>query len=280
LFGLQAGIRAVQAAVSEVKSFALFAVTILAALFSGCKKENLPDTHHIVRQAAPFRLSPIPTGSYDALFECYDACWYYNDSLIHHYTVNVTFPTDARELYHIPKGMNIPSTMNISLNGIALHRGAEEKFPLNFPEPLTWLFTGDDRYPSVTHTIFADSPIEFLLPGDGDSISLSHGFDVFYHAPKSVDSVTFHMTYFGKGIYKNDTTKIQKTAQSYYYVVPNTGRYVVAPYKMMDRFFKSFDPERLMVQIMWAHGDTMHVGDCVYGFSVQGHTVHTFKLKP
>jgi hypothetical protein len=255
-------------------------LTIFATFFAGCKKDAVRNTHKVVRQSNPFELNPIPAGEYDALFTCYETISNYRrDSSYGEYFADISFPIDTRQNYHLPKGVWIPPTITVSINGDTLKRGMNERVSVNFPEPLIWHINGDDYFPSVVHTTPSDSSIEFLFPNNGDSISLSQAFVVKFRAPKNIDTIQIHMSYFGKSVLKRDTTgKIQDMGQSYYYLVPNTGNYLAPLYKKFD-YYKSFDPKSLFVDISWARGDTVHAGNSVYGFVTQCNCSHWFRLK-
>ncbi|HEY3876146.1 MAG TPA: hypothetical protein VGM92_11775 [Candidatus Kapabacteria bacterium] len=235
----------------------------------------------IVRQWQYHQLNPIPAGEYDAIFLCDELVrddMMDSDHLWH--TVHVTFSPEAHQMYHLSKGEMIPSAFKVTLNGTILKDKSQEPIPMNDCEPLIFRMSGDEHYPSFEHTVPTDSSIKFLSPNDGDSISLSHGFEVKYRAPKDIDTVLIHMTYFGKSVLKSDTSgKIQNMGQSYYYLVPNTGSYII-PHYTMFHYFKSFDPEKLFVEMSWTKGDTLHVGTRLYGFIATSREPRFFKLKP
>ncbi|SRR5581483_6900468 len=255
--------------VVELRSSIVFAVFV--ALFAGCKQENVHHPDRIVRQWQDHHLNPIPPGEYDAIFECYDDGASTNDSL-HYYNAEVLFPIGALQR---PGGAEMPC---VRLDGNPVGYGQSKRILSNRGKLIVWEFSGSEDHPSITHTIVRDSSLQFLAPDDGDSISLSEGFEIRYRAPKTTDSVLIHIACFGSGILKHDTAKILETGQSYYRVVPNTGIYIVPPLAMSQNF-KSFDADRLLVNISAGKGDTVHVGNCIYGFITESHVSHTFKLK-
>ncbi|MDP4198117.1 MAG: hypothetical protein Q8922_01655 [Bacteroidota bacterium] len=224
-------------------------------------------------------MNPLPPGRYDAIFSCYEI------AAEQRCFANATFFNDSGRMYidDTARTYHVPRTIQVTLNGHSI-KGFDERVPVGWPEPLSWRITGNDRYPSVTRTIQSDSAIEFFSPS-ADTLNAFDSIVVRYHAPKSIDSVLFHYSYFGDCVYKRDTTKTEHSGQSYYYKVRNEsnlqngGRYVIPPLKVFD-YIKSFKPEKLMIQIMWARGDSVHVGDYVYGFEASGHNTRFYRLKP
>lgn len=217
-------------------------------------------------------------GRYDAIFGCGGYGNPNGPSYDHGYHASTVFYDDSGQPYRVPPKNWIPPDISVLLNGDTLKQGMDERVRVHFPEPLTWRITGNDRYPSVVHTIATDSIIEYLSPREGDSVSLSHGFEITYRAPQSIDTVLIHLMYIGNGVYKRDTTKTEETGQSYYYKVPNTGQYVIPPFEVRDQF-KSLTPERLYTFVMWDRGDTVHVGQYVYGFTTEYYLSRKFNLK-
>ncbi len=247
-------------------------LTILVVAFTGCRRDTLPGMHGIeVRWDAHFH--PIPPGRYDARFICGEATGRYTKDSIHKwYDASAYF-------YDSDRMIRMPGTVSVSVNGNLLKQGINEPVQVNFPEPVTWQIKGNKHFPSVTHTLASFMRMEILSPNETESVSPLDSTEVRYSAP-GLDSVQFLLSYRGTGVFKRDTTKIEETGQDYYKTVPNSGRYVIAPFKMYGSFLKSFKPEKLLVIIMWSRGDTVHVGPYVYGFVNSCGCSHRFALKP
>jgi hypothetical protein len=247
---------------------------IVGMVFAGCERHSEPATNGVVRESSIADLHAVPPGRYDAMFTCYEGGWNDTKDFAKEARTDVYFYNDTGRMIHFPL------SITVSLNGDILKDGKNGHVHVSFPGQMTWRITGDDHYPSLIHTISSNPPIEFLSPDDLDSMHLSDSIVVKYNAP-GADTVQIHMSYFGQSILKRDSTKKESTenyGQSYYFRVPNTGRYVIAPFKM-SHYFSSFDPKNLFMEIKWARGDTVHVGSCLYGFVTQYNCQHWFKLK-
>ncbi len=258
---------------------AFIVVSILAAFLAGCKRYSILSTHGAQVQSDTHLLNSLPPGRYDGIFVCTEM------AASHEYSAHATFFDDTGRMFNddTARTYHVPRSIQVTLNGCRL-KGLDERVPVSFPQPLAWRITGNDRYPSVAHTLQPDSAIEFFSPSV-DTLRFSDSIVVRYHAPKSIDTVLFHYAYFGDCVYKRDTTKTEESGQSYYYKVhnesnlPNERRYVIPPLKLFD-YVKSFKPKQLMIQIMWERGDSVHVGDYVYGFEALCHNTRFFELKP
>jgi hypothetical protein len=220
------------------------------------------------------QLNTLPPGRYDATFLCYNVGWdSHSDSIIRSTLAEITFFDDSGSRTRRPRNVRV------TVNGIALTNGVNEPVPVHFPEPVTWQIEGNERYPSATRTLIPETPIQFLAPRDHDTISISQGFEVRYNAPKS-DSLQFLTMCFAKVAYKrHPTDTLEEGGQDYSYISRNTGRFTVPPLSLNNAFSR-FEPKSLTIIIMAAHGDTVHVGNAIYGFITEAHTTRTFNVKP
>jgi hypothetical protein len=243
-----------------------------AALFAACKQNALRAKHGIEVQYSNHVLNPLPFGQYDAVFRV-------NQIWSEHWSnIELHFFDDSGNWYPKSSGTTIPTGMSVSVNGYKLKRGVNERVEVDFLTPVTWQITGNDLYPSVTHTMRSDTLIEYLSPQENETIKLSDSLVVTYRAPADIDTVLIHLAYMGRGVHSRDTTKSEETGQSYYYHAPNTGKYVIPPFKLRD-IFKSLDVKELRTFIMWERGDSIHLGPYVYGFVILSSTSRDFKVK-
>jgi len=251
----------------------IYTAAIAAVLLAGCKRHSLPANYY----EAPHSLHVIPAGTYDAIFTCYaslgDAIHKNGgDSIDRAYLVQTSFYKDGSRVKGIPAGVKV------TVNGETLTHGINERVHVELPTPVTWRVEGDDHYPSINHTIASGQPIDFVGPSSNDTISMSKGFDVRYNAP-GIDSVQFHLTYFADVVKRHDTSStITRGGQSSYNVVANTGHYTIPPMAVRYDQYRSFTPKRLIVQISWGHGDTVHNEDKVYGFIAECNRTRWFDL--
>jgi hypothetical protein len=246
---------------------------ILAAAFTSCKHDTLPAEHGMVLTPPGSAHDPLPSGRYDAIFDCEGGMFRDNKSSSPSASDASAWFSDSN------RPIRMPATVSVRVNRNLLTRGTGRKVPINFPDPVTWQIEGNEHFPSLTHTIASIAPIVFMSPDEAKPLSISDSTEVRYSAP-GLDSVQFLISYRGEGVIRRDMKKLEQTGQDYYKTVPNTGRYVMGPFVTNDKAFESFTPKSVLVIILWSRGDTVHVGPYVYGFVNRCSCLRKFMLKP
>jgi hypothetical protein len=246
-------------------------------IVAGCSWHSAPP-REIMFKPDKYHLNPLPPAVYDAIFTYSTAGWdYTNDSVVVSSSVSGGFLNDSGQ--PVLRSESIRMSVNGTLvNELALYRG--QNIPIRFPESVTWRIDGNDRYPGVNHMIVPDKPIQFFSPKDYDTISLSRGFDISYDAVDA-DSVEILTACFAKVRYRGhpgDT--LQEGGQDHYDLVRNTGRFTIPRFAVDSNIFQQFEPNQLMIMIMHVRGDTVHVGNCIYGFMSDRHYARNFYVKP
>jgi len=103
---------------------------------------------------------------------------------------------------------------------------------------------------------------------------------MLYDAP-GADSVLIIADYFAKvqrRRYSNDT--LEEGGQAHHEIVRNTGKFFISPLAVRNDLYSRFEPYKLMVIVMSGRGDTVHVGNSVYGFITESHAARNFYVKP
>ncbi len=229
--------------------------------------------------------NPIPFAKYSGIFSASVREWDYIDTA--HADTTSLYLEGSQILYNaLGNEIYTPvSTVSLSINGFPIHyRGyfnLDSGHVLNFPSPVTWSFIGDDYFPSFTHVLKSETPINILNPPQSDSQSASQGFTVDYSAP-GADTVTITLFYDGKGMYSNDTADtLEDVVDFTNALVPNTGHYVVMPFHNRDStFLKSFTPQSVEVSVAWARGDTIHADGKIFGFVTEAVCSREYNFKP
>ena len=128
----------------------------------------------------------IPWSHYDGIFTSYLQTYDYLDS-VGTDTQSSQYFSEASmyNKFGDPIFSSAP-TFSVQLNGALLaypFYGVDSYLNLNFPSPVTWSLVGDNYFPSFTHTISSENPVEIPTPISSDSQKANIGFEVTYNAP-------------------------------------------------------------------------------------------------
>jgi hypothetical protein len=226
--------------------------------------------------------SPIPGAFYDGLFS---SEWHKDDYLDSTAIDSFFWYNSSATLYN-KFGDLIQSPSDgffVQVNGARLianqYFQLDTPLNLNFPSPVAWTLNGDSYFPSFSHSISSENPPEILSPLASDSLNANASFNFSYNAP-GVDSVVITLWYFGLGI--NATTDSLESAIDLLPQVQtvNSGAFIVPAYALHDTVnFKSFTPQSVQATVAWAHGDTIHVEEKVFGFVTEVACSRTYNFK-
>jgi hypothetical protein len=249
---------------------------LLALTISGCTiptEPNYPQTNSWGSTGYnDFYLdrSPIPNTNYDGLFVAQFHNYDYLDSA----GVDVLdYSYDAQSILYnaLHNIIDIPSeSLSIQVDGTGLlfkpYYQYDTNIHLDFPSPVSWVMSGDNYFPSFSHNISSEDPIEILSPPLADSLEANADFDIAYNAP-GADSVTVTLQYDGIGINKYDTTnQVREYLFNQQISTANTGHYSVPGFTLDTKLWKTYNPQSLLVSVAWAQGDTIHGAGKIFGF--------------
>lgn len=263
---------------------ALIVVSVLTLIGAGCGIPTEPTTpqHRARYPATPG--ARLPLAIYDGVFYGNVDAYEWQDST----------GADSSRIYSLSHPIffnslgdpiRTPFGVAVELNGTLLPDSVVRFLDyssqdLHFPDPLRWEVRGDGYFPSFTHTIQTESPIEILSPKPGDSIVASQALDFSYSAP-GADSVQLSIFLHGTGVYRHDSTHTERESYSdARYWRANTGHFLSAPAFVIDTFiFERFTPTDVQISVGWGRGDTIHAGGKIFGFVTNSSTSRTYGVK-
>ncbi len=182
-----------------------------------------------------------------------------------------------------------PGTLTLTLNGhpftIGRYADPDTTHYLNFPAPVIWSLDGDSYFPSFTRTISSEGYPDILSPPASDTLSVSTPFDCSYVAP-GTDTLTLTLLYLGSGYvhFDNDTGWTYVTNFPYLHneLVANSGHAEIFPSIFLpdSNFIRSYIPQKLVLGIAWAQGDTVQRNGKLFGFITEVVRSREYTLKP
>ncbi len=150
---------------------------------------------------------------------------------------------------------------------------------LNFPAPVTWSCRGDSYFPAFSHSVASETPPVIDSPSVMDSLDPNSVIHLTYSA-LGVDTVTISEYYTGPAHRVGDPTDSMVDGIDFHQLpLPNTGNAKLGPFFLDTTLYTSFHPNRFDIVIAWDHGDTLHVGNMIFGFVTQVDRERIYYLK-